>query len=341
MPPTKPNKHKNSQETYPSLFSQPIHPGSAISATDFSIPEVRGILESADALEKENPFRRAERLAKRRVALLFYESSTRTRTSFELAAKALGADTTLVSSLSSSIEKGESLKDTGITLKALGAECIILRSPYSGAPYLLGQATGLPVLNAGDGMAEHPSQALLDLRTMIQFLEISARKISDKILRGITVSIVGDILHSRVARSNALLLPKLGAKVILCGPPALLPETAACMTPGLIIERDFDAALRASTIVMMLRIQAERLAGLSLDLDDYRARYQARADRIAAAAPKALIMHPGPIIRGMEITADVADGPQSGIARQVHNGVAIRMALLVRALGEAKKGGRR
>jgi aspartate carbamoyltransferase catalytic subunit len=325
----------------PSFFKQPIHPGSAISASDFSVPEVRHILESADVLEKENAFRRAERLARRRVALLFYESSTRTRTSFELAAKGLGADTTLVSSLSSSIEIGESLKDTGITLKALGAECIILRSPYSGAPYLLAQATGLPVLNAGDGMAEHPSQALLDLRTMLQFLEIPARKISDKVLRSVTVSIVGDILHSRVARSNALLLPKLGAKVILCGPPALLPETAACMTPGLMIERDYDAALRASTIVMMLRIQAERLAGLSIDLDDYRTRYQARADRIAAVAPKALIMHPGPIIRGMEITAEVADGPQSGIAQQVHNGVPIRMALLVRALGATKKGGRR
>ena len=324
----------------PSFFQQPIHPGSAISASDFSVPEVRHILESADVLEKENAFRR-ERLARRRVALLFYESSTRTRTSFELAAKGLGADTTLVSSLSSSIEKGESLKDTGITLKALGAECIILRSPYSGAPYLLAQATGLPVLNAGDGMAEHPSQALLDLRTMLQFLEIPARKISDKVLRSVTVSIVGDILHSRVARSNALLLPKLGAKVILCGPPALLPETAACITSGLMIERDYDAALRASTIVMMLRIQAERLAGLSIDLDDYRTRYQARADRIAAVAPKALIMHPGPIIRGMEITAEVADGPQSGIAQQVHNGVPIRMALLVRALGATKKGGRR
>ena len=206
----------------PSIFQQPIHPGSAISANDFSVPDIRRILESADTLEKENPFRRSDRLAKRRIALLFYESSTRTRTSFELAAKSLGADTTLVSSLSSSIEKGESLKDTGITLKALGAECIILRSPYSGAPYLLAQATGLPVLNAGDGMAEHPSQALLDLRTILQFLKIPANKISDKVLRGVTLTICGDILHSRVARSNALLLPKLGAKVILCGPPALL-----------------------------------------------------------------------------------------------------------------------
>jgi len=296
---------------------------------------------SADALEREDPLRRAKRLAKRRVALLFYESSTRTRTSFELAAKALGADTTLVSSLSSSIEKGESLKDTGITLKALGAECIILRSPYSGAPYLLARATGLPVLNAGDGMAEHPSQALLDLRTILQHLGVRAGAVSEKCLRGVTMTICGDILHSRVARSNALLLPRLGAKVILCGPPALLPESAACIGPGIAIERDFDAALPQSQIVMMLRIQAERLAGLEIDLDDYRSRYQASAERIAAHAPKALVMHPGPIIRGMEIVSEVADGPQSAIAAQVHNGVPIRMALVARALSGEQKGGRR
>ncbi|MGB9031119.1 MAG: aspartate carbamoyltransferase catalytic subunit [Acidobacteriaceae bacterium] len=324
---------------------QPVHPGSAISAADFQIAEVRRILESADALEKENPMQRAHRLEKRRVALLFYESSTRTRTSFELAAKAMGADTTLVSSLSSSIEKGESLKDTGITLKALGAECIILRSPYSGAPCLLARTTGLPVLNAGDGMAEHPSQALLDLRTILQFLGIPSTAIKEKTLRGVTLTICGDILHSRVARSNALLLPRLGTKVILCGPPELLPESATGMGPGIAIERDFDAALRRSKIVMMLRIQAERLAGLQIDLDEYRSRYQANAERIAAHAPKALIMHPGPIIRGMEITGEVADGPQSAIAQQVHNGVPIRMALLERALpitaGAAakKKGG--
>jgi aspartate carbamoyltransferase catalytic subunit len=341
MAKTKAPSRTHQKTTSPSLFQQPIRPGSAISAGDFSVPEVRSILESADTLEQQDPFRRSDRLAKRRIALLFYESSTRTRTSFELAAKSLGADTTLVSALSSSIEKGESLKDTGITLKALGAECIILRSPYSGAPYLLAQATGLPVLNAGDGMAEHPSQALLDLRTILQFLDIPSRKVSEKILRGVTVTICGDILHSRVARSNALILPKLGAKVILCGPPALLPESAAAMGPGINIERDFVAALRQSQIVMMLRIQAERLSGLQIDLDDYRSRYQANAERIAKHAPKALIMHPGPIIRGMEITAEVADGPNSAIAQQVHNGVAIRMALLVRALADTKKGSRR
>lgn len=336
----KPSRRSPPESLSLPFFQQPIHPQSAISANDFPVAEVRHILESADALEKEEPLKRARRLAKRRVALLFYEASTRTRTSFELAAKALGADTTLVSSLSSSIEKGESLKDTGITLKALGPECIILRSPYSGAPYLLARATGLPVLNAGDGMAEHPSQALLDLRTILQFLGIRSSAVNEKTLRGVTVTIVGDILHSRVARSNALLLPRLGAKVIFCGPPALLPETAAAMAPGLSIERDFETALRQSEIVMMLRIQAERLAGLQVDLDDYRRRYQASGERIAAHAPRAAILHPGPIIRGMEITGDVADGPQSAIARQVHNGVPIRMALVARALSGGGKGGR-
>ena len=167
-------------------------------------------------------------LAGRRMALLFYESSTRTRTSFELAAKSLGATTTLVSDKSSSIEKGESLKDTGLTLRALGAECIILRHPASGAPFLLARTTGLPVLNAGDGMHAHPSQALLDLRTILTRLYGAERAVTvtAESLRGVTVVITGDILHSRVARSNAMLLPKLGAKVVLCGPEELLPEDA-------------------------------------------------------------------------------------------------------------------
>ena len=312
-----------------------VHPGSLIAVTSLSVDDVQRILKLADELESEAPARRVQQLFKRRVALLFYESSTRTRTSFELAAKALGADTTLVSDKSSSIEKGESLKDTGLTLRALGAECIILRSPYSGAPYLLAKATGLPVLNAGDGMHAHPSQALLDLRTILARLKKSG-SMTPNTLKGITITICGDIFHSRVARSNALLLPRLGARVILCGPPPLLPEIAATIGPGIEIERDFNHALDQSQVVMMLRIQAERLAGLSLDLDEYKVRYQANAERIAAHAPKAVIMHPGPIIRGMEITSEVADGPQSVIEAQVHNGVPIRMALIARALGEKK-----
>jgi len=298
------------------------------------------VLSRATALEQQNPLERMRILAKRRVALLFYESSTRTRTSFELAAKGLGADTTLVSSLSSSIEKGESLKDTGLTLRALGAEAIILRHNSSGSAWLLEQETRLPVLNAGDGMHEHPTQALLDLRTMLAHLRPGIEGANTETLAGVTVTIVGDILHSRVARSNMLLLPRLGAKVILCGPPALLPELAAAAGPGIAIERELEAALAQSQVVMMLRIQAERLAGLQVDLEEYKTRYQLNEERLAAHAPKALVLHPGPIIRGLELTAQVADGPQSAILEQVRNGVAIRMAVVERALQADEQGGR-
>jgi aspartate carbamoyltransferase catalytic subunit len=314
--------------------------GSLLSVTSLTLPAVSEILTQATELEKEDSLKRAKRLAKRRIALLFYESSTRTRTSFELAAKGLGADTTLVSSLSSSIEKGETLKDTGLTLRSLGAEAIILRHPNSGAPWLLERETRLPVLNAGDGMHEHPSQALLDLRTMLAHLRPGVKKVNEKTLAGVTVSITGDILHSRVARSNMLLLPRLGARVILCGPPQLLPEIAAQTGPGIEVERDFAKALAQSNVVMMLRIQAERLAGLQLDLDEYKAGYQLNEERLAAHAPKALVMHPGPIVRGLELTGEVADGPQSLILEQVHHGVAIRMALVLRALTASKKKGR-
>jgi aspartate carbamoyltransferase catalytic subunit len=305
---------------------------SLLSVTSLSPEDVTSILSLATALEAEDPMARAGRLAHRRIALLFYESSTRTRTSFELAAKGLGADTALISSQSSSIEKGESLRDTGITLRSLGAECIILRHLSSGAPYLLAQATGLPVLNAGDGMHEHPSQALLDLRTMLRALGRPEDAPAEELLAGITVTITGDILHSRVARSNALLLPRLGAHVILCGPPALLPEVAQEVGPGISIERDFERALKQSQIVMMLRIQKERLAGLHLDLDEYTTRFQLHRDRLRSVAPEAVVMHPGPMIRGLEITSEVADGPQSVIAEQVRHGLSIRMALIHRAL---------
>jgi aspartate carbamoyltransferase catalytic subunit len=298
------------------------------------------ILTRATALENEDPLARARILAKRRVALLFYESSTRTRTSFELAAKGLGADTALVSSLSSSIEKGESLKDTGLTLRALGAEAIILRHNSSGAPWLLEEATRIPVLNAGDGMHEHPTQALLDLRTILAHLRPGLQAVNAETLAGVTVTVVGDILHSRVARSNMLLLPRLGARVLLCGPKELLPELAAQAGPGIAIERNLEAALAQSQAVIMLRIQAERLAGLQVDLEEYKASYQLTGQRLAAYAPNVVVLHPGPIIRGIELTAGVADGPQSAILEQVRNGVAIRMAVVERALTAAKQGGR-
>ena len=322
----------------PSPF--PYNPGSLLSVMDLSVEGVGRILERATALEREDPLKRDRILAKRRIALLFYESSTRTRTSFELAAKSLGADTTLVSNLSSSIEKGESLKDTGLTLRALGAEAIILRHNSSGAAWLLEEATQLPVLNAGDGMHEHPTQALLDLRTILAHLRDGATKVTPETLSGVTVTITGDILHSRVARSNMLLLPRLGARVVLCGPKELLPELAAGAGPGIEIERDFEAAMRRSQVIMMLRIQAERLAGLQLDLQEYKAGYQLTGQRLASLAPTAIVLHPGPIIRGLEITAGVADGPQSCILEQVTNGVAIRMAVVERALLTDQQGGR-
>jgi aspartate carbamoyltransferase catalytic subunit len=345
----------------------PYHPGSLLSASDLSLEGISHILNRATILENADPLVRDRILAKRRVALLFYESSTRTRTSFELAAKGLGADTTLISSLSSSIEKGESLKDTGLTLRALGAEAIILRHNSSGAAWLLEAETRLPVLNAGDGMHEHPTQALLDLRTILAHLDPATKachpervrrggrvegpaagkaspayidEIAADTLAGFTITIVGDIQHSRVARSNMTLLPRLGARVLLCGPKELLPDIAASAGPGITIERDFNEALRQSQAVMMLRIQAERLAGLQLDLAQYKENYQLTGPRLAAHAPTALVMHPGPIIRGLEVTAGVADGAQSAILEQVKNGVAIRMAVVERALTASQDGGR-
>ena len=310
-----------------------IHPGSLLTIEGLALTETARILDTATQLQALPAHGKAALLRGRTLALLFYESSTRTRTSFELAAKSLGATTTLVSDKSSSIEKGESLKDTGLTLRALGAECIVLRHPASGAPFVLAQTTGLPVLNAGDGMHQHPSQALLDLRTMVARLGLAAKPVDKRLLAGVVVTITGDIRHSRVARSNAMLLPMLGAKVLLCGPPALLPEEALGLGEGVKIVRDFDAALTRSHVVMMLRIQRERLAGLELDLEAYVAGYQLTRERLAQCAPSALVMHPGPMVRGLEIEGEVADSAQSAIEEQVTNGLSIRAALLLRALG--------
>jgi aspartate carbamoyltransferase catalytic subunit len=309
--------------------------GSLLTVEHLSVADVAEILALTSRLEEMAGDERARVLAGRTIALLFYESSTRTRTSFELAAKSLGATTTLVSDKSSSIEKGESLKDTGLTLRALGAEAIVLRHLASGAPFLLARATGLPVLNAGDGMHQHPSQALLDLRTMLLRLPGLGMNvaINAKTLSGVKVVITGDIRHSRVARSNAMLLPRLGARVVLCGPEELLPECALGLGEGIEIERDFNRAITNANVVMMLRIQQERLAGTALDLAEYVARYQLSVERLATLAPKAVVMHPGPIIRGLEITGEMADAPQSAIEEQVSQGLAVRRALLVRALG--------
>ncbi len=262
----------------------------------------------------------------KRIALLFYEASTRTRVSFEFAAKLLGTHTSVISATASSIEKGESLVDTGKTLQALGADCIVVRHPSSGAPHVLARNVRVPIINAGDGMHEHPSQGLLDAYTMLRH---------KKTLKGLKVTMVGDIQHSRVARSNIHLLSKFGAQVVLCGPPELLPETALTLAPGLKITRHMDEAVRKADVVMMLRVQKERLAGLKLDAEKYTTQFQLTLDRMALAKKDAIVMHPGPMVRGMEIQTEVADAPRTVIEEQVHNGVYVRMAVMSVCMGVA------
>ena len=273
-----------------------------------------------------NPAKARPLLRGKRVLLLFYEASTRTRTSFEVAAQALGAETTLVISSGSSIEKGESLLDTAYTLRAVGADAIVVRHPNAGAPQLMASYLDIPVINAGDGMHEHPTQALLDAFTILKH---------KKKLAGLQVTIVGDIYHSRVARSAIHLLSKMGAKLTLCGPPELLPEMATTLVNGLRISRSCEEAVRGADVVMVLRVQRERLAGLKVSLPDYVSRYQINMGRLRLAKADAMLMHPGPIIRGLELTWEVADCPQSVIVEEVHNGVPLRMAVLARAIGKA------
>jgi aspartate carbamoyltransferase catalytic subunit len=281
------------------------------------------INELLSLARKMDPKRPRNTLRGRRIALLFYENSTRTRTSFEIAAKSLGATTTVIHATSSSIEKGESLKDTGLTLRSI-VDAIVVRHPSSGAPNLLARILDIPIINAGDGMHEHPSQALLDAFTILEH---------KKTLKNTKIAIVGDIFHSRVARSDAYLFSKLGAKLTFCGPEVLLPEVAKQLAPGINIERDMDRAISGADVVMMLRVQQERLSGMQINLDEYIRRYQLTASRVKLAKKDAIIMHPGPMIRGMELTDEVADHPQSVVLEQVLNGVKVRMAILSSLLG--------
>jgi len=285
--------------------------------------EITSLLRLARRMQSGRP---RPLLKGKRIALLFYESSTRTRVSFEFAAKLLGTHTSVISATASSIEKGESLVDTGKTLQALGADCIIVRHPASGAPHVLARNLHIPIINAGDGMHEHPSQGLLDAFTILRH---------KKSLKGLRVVMIGDIQHSRVVRSNVHLLSKFGAQIVLCGPPELLPEYATSLAPGVKVSRHIEEAARKADVIMMLRVQKERLAGLKLDVDSYLAHYQLTPERLRLARSDAIVMHPGPMIRGMEIQSEVADGPQSTIEEQVHNGVYVRMAILASCLGVA------
>jgi len=288
--------------------------------------EAKEILRLLTLARRMNPLKPRPLLRNKRVLLLFYEPSTRTRTSFEIAAQSMGAMTTLVLSSGSSIEKGESLLDTAYTLRAVGADVMVIRHPNAGAPLLMATHLDVPVINAGDGMHEHPTQALLDAYTILRH---------KKTLSGLQLAIVGDIYHSRVARSAIHLLSKFGARITLCGPPEFLPEVATSLAPGLHITRTVEEAVRGADAVMVLRVQKERLAGTKLRLQDYISRYQLTTARLKLAKRDAILMHPGPIVRGLELTWEVADCPQSVIVEEVHNGVPVRMAILAKALGKA------
>ncbi len=295
---------------------------------DFSLAELQQVLETADAMREvlARPVRKVPTLRGHTVVTLFYEPSTRTRASFEQAGKVMSADVINLSSSTSAVRKGESLVDTARTLQAMGADIIVVRHPMAGAPHVVARNVGTAVINAGDGWHAHPSQALLDIYTVRQKFDR---------LEGLKAVIVGDILHSRVARSNVWGLRKMGAEVVLCGPPTLLPADplgafgAAGDGAGLSVETDLDTAIRGADVVMALRLQKERQdAGLLPSQREYVRYYQVNEERLARASPRALVMHPGPINEGIEISPALAHGARSLIEAQVTNGVAVRMALL-------------
>jgi aspartate carbamoyltransferase catalytic subunit len=297
-----------------------------LSAADLTREDALLILDTADRLAEQSEHAAVKKfptLLGRTVVNLFYEDSTRTRTSFELAAKRLSADVINFSAKGSSVSKGESLKDTAWTLEAMGADAVVIRHHASGAPHRLAGWIKGSVVNAGDGTHEHPTQALLDAYTMRQ----RTGRLED-----LRVTIVGDIIHSRVARSNVLLLATLGAQVTLVAPPTLLP--VGVETWPVEVSYDLDAVLPKSDVVMMLRVQRERMgAAYFPSTREYSRRYGLDRDRVRLLKDDAIVMHPGPMNRGVEIAAEVADSARSTIVDQVTNGVSVRMAILYLMLG--------
>ena len=287
---------------------------------DLSADDIYRVLETADAMREvgQRPIKKVPTLRGKTVANLFYEPSTRTRTSFEIAEKRLSADTLNVAVATSSALKGETLADTAMNIEAMSPDMIVLRHASSGACHLLSRICKSRIINAGDGMHEHPTQALLDAFTIREH---------KKNIEGLKVAIVGDLLHSRVLRSNALLLTKLGADVWVCGPPTLVPPGIEQL--GVHVTTSVDEAVQDADVVMMLRIQQERMQGAFFpSLREYFNVFGMTTDRVKLAKPDVIIMHPGPMNRGVEIASDVADGPYSVILEQVANGVAVRMAVL-------------
>ncbi len=302
-----------------------------LSAADLNLDQTLEILDTAAELARiaDRPVKKLPTLRGRTVVNLFFEDSTRTRISFEAAAKRLSADVINFSAKGSSVSKGESLKDTALTLEAMGADAVVIRHHASGAPHLLANSNWIAssVVNAGDGTHEHPTQALLDAFTLRKHLKNGQGN-----LDGIKVVIVGDVLHSRVARSNVLLLKTLGAHVTLVAPPTLLPvgiESWPCE-----FSYDLDQSLKGADAVMMLRVQRERMnAAFFPSAQEYSRSYGLDDARAKLLAPHGIVLHPGPMNRGLEIASSVADGERSVIVEQVSNGVSVRMAVLYLMLG--------
>ncbi|MEE9613088.1 MAG: aspartate carbamoyltransferase catalytic subunit [Desulfatiglandales bacterium] len=293
-----------------------------------SVQDIELILDTAESLKEisQREIKKVPTLRGKSVVHFFYEPSTRTRTSFEMAAKRLSADTVSLSATSSSMVKGETLIDTGRNLQAMNPDLIVLRHPSSGAPHLLAKEVKAGIINAGDGMNEHPTQALLDLYT------IRERKGR---IRGLKVAIIGDIAHSRVARSNIIGLTKMGAEVTISGPPTMIPLEAASLKVNVVY--DTAEAVKDTDVIMVLRIQLERQSEILFpSIREYSTFFGLGRKVIKRAKKDVIVMHPGPINRGVEIASDVADGPYSVILDQVTNGVAIRMALLYLLIGGAK-----
>ena len=303
-----------------------------ISAADLSRADALLILDTAEELAQlaDRPIKKLPTLRGRTVVNLFYEDSTRTRISFEAAAKRLSADVINFSAKGSSVAKGESLKDTALTLEAMGADAVVIRHGASGAAHRLAGWVRGSVLNAGDGTHEHPTQALLDAVTIRRRLKGPQARGAG--LDGLRVTIVGDVLHSRVARSNVLLLSTLGAEVTLAAPPTLLPLAVGSWPCA--VSYELDSELPKSDVVMMLRVQQERMnAAYFPSVREYSRRYGLDAERMARLPGHAIVMHPGPMNRGVEIAAEVADSVRSTIVEQVANGVTTRMAVLYLLLG--------
>jgi aspartate carbamoyltransferase catalytic subunit len=287
---------------------------------DLSSDEINLILDTAEAMREigQRPIKKVPTLRGKTVVNLFFEPSTRTRTSFEIAEKRLSADTLNIAVATSSVLKGETLADTAMNIEAMAPDIIVLRHESSGACHLLARICKSRIINAGDGMHEHPTQALLDAFTIREH---------KKRIEGLKVAVVGDLLHSRVLRSNILLLTKLGADVWLSGPPTMVP--AGIQRLGVRVSTSVDEAVADADVIMMLRIQQERMQGAFFpSIREYFTVFGMTVERVKRARPDVIIMHPGPMNRGVEIASDVADGPYSVILEQVANGVAVRMAVL-------------